>query len=121
MQPLVRSELVLGFDSDGIVRELVNQVDFEVSVAHKAVEAAVARFLLDLAQNRAVGLDLNPRSVAEGVGALERDERAQVNVRFAVKLAGLAEPAIGILRLVDTNKFPPADACGLDDRLFWLG
>ena len=121
VQPPVRSELVLGFDFEGIVRELVNQVDFEVSVAHKEVEAAVARFLLDLAQNRAVGLDLNPRSVAEGVGALERDERAQVNVRFAVKLEGLAEPAIGILRLVVTNKFRTVDGCVLDDRLFWLG
>src|SRR2546426_11669861 len=91
MPPLVRSELVLGFDFDGIVRELVNQVDFEASVAHKEVEAAIARFLLDLAQHRAFGLCLDPRSVAEGVGALERDELAQVNVRFAVEPEGRSE------------------------------
>ena len=119
MQPLVRAELVLGFDR--IVRELVDQVDFEAPVVQKEVKAAIARLLLHLAQDRAAGLILDPCPATEGVGALERDERSQVQVRFAVKLEGLSKPAVGKLGLVVEDPFRAGDRIAPDQRWFWLG
>src|SRR5206468_4410527 len=90
-------------------------------VVREEVEAAIARFLLDLAQDRAVGLNPDPRCEAESVRALERDQRAQVNVRFTVKLERLSNPAIDKFRFVVSNEFRTVGRFTLNWRRFWLG
>ena len=110
MQPLALGKLVLRPNHQGIVRPGVDQMHLEPFLREEQIETAQARALLHPAQYRAVAVKLYPRAVAEGIGALEPGERAEVGVRFAVELERLADVTVHKLRFLGVHHF--ACHCG---------
>jgi hypothetical protein len=91
MAPVGAFELLSGEDLEGVLGVLVDQVDDQASVLDQEIKASMRGAGVHATEEGAMTLDLHPSAEAEGVGSIEGDQGAEIEMRAPVQFQGFAE------------------------------